>query len=154
MKRITLEERQFISGWQYHEHDTPPSAGLIVRALLSNPSNLHTGLIRWWFHDLGVRNAIQRPASFHWEDLPGGGGRRGVSEGGQVMNPNYERAVALLARYRSFCRYMREGRHRWTEVEGSRIYWMDNSETIDEVSQHTGETRRVTVKAPGGDVCF
>lgn len=58
------------------------------------------------------------------------------------------------ARYVSFSTWMTETRHRWTPDPASTVYWADNSIDVEEVSQLTGERRRVQKVGPHGDLCF
>lgn len=63
-----------------------------------------------------------------------------------------EEAAALLARYRRFCEWMREGRHDWTPER--EIHYADNSTAVVERSALTGETRQRMTTPPSGDVCY
>jgi hypothetical protein len=59
---------------------------------------------------------------------------------------------ALEKRYNRFCRYMKETRHNWKQIEVT--HYADNSTEATEKSSLTGETRRVMLRYPSGDLCF
>lgn len=91
--------------------------------------------------------SLSRPE--HWEQTAP---NCWTGRGPFITPSQLDKAVRLLERYKSFVRWMNEGRHAWKEIE--RIFWADNSVTVTEQSRMTGETRSRMVIAPGGDVCY
>lgn len=72
----------------------------------------------------------------------------------KIANAAQARIKALVKRYKRFAHHMKEVRHNWQQDESSRASYADNSVEIDEVSQLTGERRRVFLVQPHGDACF
>ena len=66
----------------------------------------------------------------------------------------FDRRQRYCVRVRRMAHWLAEGRHGWTQDPKTHVYWADNSETIEEFSQLTGQRRTVTITGPGGDVCF
>lgn len=74
----------------------------------------------------------------------------GVSS--RVTYDEWMAAAKVLDRYHRFFDYMTEVRHDWERVD--EYHFADNSVEQLQKSRLTGETRRVMLKAPSGDVCF